>query len=869
MAERWPLTGRDEELLVIRETLADDEYTGVVIAGPAGVGKTRLARAATDASAQAGWFVRRVAGTSTGRSVRLGAFAAWADDAETTPVVLARNVLAELMTGAGGARLLVFVDDAHLLDDLSALVLHQLVLQGSAQVITTIRSGQSVPDAVSTLWKDGHLRRLELQPLSRGECASLLEAVLGEAVDPGCTDRMYTLSGGNVLFLRHLVESEREAGRLARTADEWRWAGTPSVSRSLAELVKREIGAVPDEVGEVVDLTAHAEPLNRGVLATLVDPRAIESAEQRGLVIVSDDDVYVGHPLYGEIRLAACGTLRSRRLRGRLATAMAQAESADPLRLGLLWLESDLAPDALIMSRAAHIAGSRLDLDLAERLARTAVDVDPSPATTLALAYILVNRARGDEAEALLDTLSSDELAMPGLVDGVILRAANQLFLLGNPDGCRAVLDAAIRLGDEERNHGLRTFRAVAEVMSAEPRQVVDTMADVDYEKTDDFCRVIGYAAETIALGDLGRTKESARKASAGYRVLAESPLEAFHGTGLAEFDAYAQLAAGHIGEAIAAAERENRRCADMPGMSQSLAVAAMGMTALATGDLLSAVRHLRAAESAVDEDDQIRVPFDRFRILLTEASARSGQIDAAVACLERTERSRHAAQKYVESGYLLARAWVDAVQGRLSDARQSVGRAIGFASSHGQLSREVLCLQTAVQFGDTTVADRAAELACTVEGPRAPLVARYARALGDDDAAALDAVSGDFEAMGDALAAADAAAQAAAAHHRAGRRSDALSATARAQSIARACGGAVSPALAAADVPLPLTRREREIAQLLAKGLSNRDIAEAMSLSIRTVQGHIYQASAKAGVNSRTQLSALVKRFSDPETPE
>jgi DNA-binding CsgD family transcriptional regulator len=43
---------------------------------------------------------------------------------------------------------------------------------------------------------------------------------------------------------------------------------------------------------------------------------------------------------------------------------------------------------------------------------------------------------------------------------------------------------------------------------------------------------------------------------------------------------------------------------------------------------------------------------------------------------------------------------------------------------------------------------------------------------------------------------------------------------------------------------------------------LSNRDIAEATSLSIRTVEGHIYQASSKAGASSRSELSTLVLQF-------
>jgi hypothetical protein len=39
MVDRWPLTGRTEELRLIGEALASDEYKGLIVAGLAGVGK--------------------------------------------------------------------------------------------------------------------------------------------------------------------------------------------------------------------------------------------------------------------------------------------------------------------------------------------------------------------------------------------------------------------------------------------------------------------------------------------------------------------------------------------------------------------------------------------------------------------------------------------------------------------------------------------------------------------------------------------------------------------------------------------------------------------------------------------------------------
>ena len=261
-------------------------------------------------------------------------------------------------------------------------------------------------------------KRLELQPVSRVESDELLESVLGAPVSADCAGRMWKLTRGNVLFLRHLVEQERESGRLVCERGEWRWTGTPLVSPSLTELVELDIGAVPDDVQEVVDLVAIAEPIDRSILASLATREAIEAAEDRGLISASStgDAVYVGHPLYAEVRLNRSGPLRLRRLRGSIATAMTRLRSqADPLRLGLLWLESDLPPDPGVLSRAANIAASRLDLGLAERLARAAVDASPSAATKLQLAYILFMREKGTDAEELLDTIEAQHAAGDGL----------------------------------------------------------------------------------------------------------------------------------------------------------------------------------------------------------------------------------------------------------------------------------------------------------------------------------------------------------------------------------------------------------------------------------------------------------------------
>ncbi len=114
---------------------------------------------------------------------------------------------------------------------------------------------------------------------------------------------------------------------------------------------------------------------------------------------------------------------------------------------------------------------------------------------------------------------------------------------------------------------------------------------------------------------------------------------------------------------------------------------------------------------------------------------------------------------------------------------------------------------------------------------------------------------------MGDLVAAVDAAAHAALAYRHQDLRGSALGCSTRAEALARQCGGASTPALRQASDPLPLTDREGEIVMLIGEGLSNREVAERLTVSVRTVESHIYRAMAKTGTSSRDELAALLPR--------
>ncbi len=77
---------------------------------------------------------------------------------------------------------------------------------------------------------------------------------------------------------------------------------------------------------------------------------------------------------------------------------------------------------------------------------------------------------------------------------------------------------------------------------------------------------------------------------------------------------------------------------------------------------------------------------------------------------------------------------------------------------------------------------------------------------------------------------------------------------------------GATTPATGAVVTPLPLSSREREITALVSEGLPNKKIAEALSVSVRTVENHIYRACSHMGVATRMELARLMAEYACPE---
>jgi DNA-binding CsgD family transcriptional regulator len=851
---------------IIESAIAARDVAGVVLSGVAGVGKSRVARDALSCAESCGFEVRWVVGASPARSIPLGAFTAWAQPGATETVQLVRGVIDSLTTTSAGARVLVAVDDAHLLDDLSIFVLHQLVQRHAAKVLLTVRDGEPIPPALQETLAGGQFDRLDIQPLSLDETATLLSAALAGPVEPSTSHRLWKLTGGNALYLRNIVEQEVADGRLAQQRDTWRWIGDPVLPADLIGLVESRIGTLPGTVGDVIDLLAVAEPVDLDTLTRITDPAAIEEAEVRNLVTLEPGggkvQVRVAHPIYSEVRRRRASLTRLRRLRGLAAAELAKAGDAEDIRgvvkRATLSTESDLPPDADLLTRAAHGAVWLADLHLADRLAEAAVAAGAGPEPNFVRAHALSWLARGEEADAVLNGVAAGELTDVDRARLAFLRASNMLWALGNPARAIEIVEEASGVRTPQARSYVDAFRTVHCFATDDPRAAKRAAKELALA---DLPPVVGAEiawALTVVSGEAGQTAESADHAQDGYQAATrrfDAPQMRFN---IADGHLTALLLAGHVGDAIKVAEEVRGQAADLPGEAQLLGIAVAGRAALGAGHLEAACRLLKQAALGLSAAGHAMGWGFRYNVVLVTALAMHGDADEAAAVLAELDDVRRPFRS-LDYERSLARARVAASQGAVSEAIGYCLSAAERASDNGQFAAEVLCLQTATQFGDRTRASRLAELESVVEGPRVGLVARFAAALRDGDAGELATVSEDFEELGDLVAAADAAAHAALAYRRRDQRGSALGCSTRAAVLAERCGGLVTPALRQAAEPLPLTEREREIAMLIGQGLSNRAIAERLTLSVRTVESHVLRAMGKTGTTSRDELAALL----------
>jgi DNA-binding CsgD family transcriptional regulator len=213
------------------------------------------------------------------------------------------------------------------------------------------------------------------------------------------------------------------------------------------------------------------------------------------------------------------------------------------------------------------------------------------------------------------------------------------------------------------------------------------------------------------------------------------------------------------------------------------------------------------------------------------------------------------------EVDVLQARAWVWAATGDIATARHNLVAAVTLALEFGDLLGATAALHGLARMGRAReVVDQLGELADKVDG--AMTAARLSHALGaaGRDSRELEEAAGRFEAMGANLYAAEALGESAVNLRRTGLTREAAANQQRAARLLSRCEGAITPFVRSIGARAQLTPAELDTALHAASGSTDKQIAELMHLSVRTVENRLHRAYQKLGLSHRRELAEALR---------
>jgi DNA-binding CsgD family transcriptional regulator len=869
LAERsGPLIGRREELELIARARGQG-MTGVVVRAPAGVGKSRLARAALAQAELDGARIAWVQATRAAASVPLGPFAGViapevrSDD----PFELFRRSVEALRDLADGRSLVVAVDDAHLLDATSAALVLQLAQSAAAFVLATVRSGEACPDAIAALSKDAGAQRLELSSLTEEETHDLVESVVGGPVEQRAQTWIWTTSEGNALYAHELAVGVVENGRLKQVSGLWRLPGRPPISESLVELIAARMAGVPSTEHRLLELLALGEPLRLDELLEFVDAESLQNAEARELIRVDSAEpraeVRLAHPLYGEVVGSALGSLRARAIRLQLAAVVqgrGQLTPGECLRVCVWLIDAGEAPPAQMLIDAASAANLSGAPDLGADLAGRAVEEGAGIVAALVLARSHAIAKRFDAAESALDGLEGDLKSQDDALSYLKQRIRVLYWGLRRPAEARALFERAQQWWPDdgwrrrldavwlELSALLDGFSGAAGTAERSAQMLADESLDEDARREIQLVHVMNlfYAGRVLEAYELIQALRPAiplRTHHDERALIARCVISFESGQSVPELEA----------EMVAVLQQGVRAGDDA---ACGLGALTLGGLAVVAGRYRDAARWLAEAEVHFEHRDTFGA------LMITRA------FQVGVACFTADPRIDEAMQRCD-----------DALQGHhpLPNQLPYLARAQAWAAvARGdRVAAQRLLLDTAAELeymplpaaqlyyealrAGAPAAGIARSISKLAELCNARLMAGYvahSAARAAKDGPGLLAVAEEFERIGTRRYATEAAADAARVFLQAGRHDSARRAAARSRELFDDGQGGLQPVIDGLTGPaVELSPREAQLVELAKQGLTNQQIAESLVLSTRTVESHLYRAMQKLGVRDRRKL--------------
>jgi DNA-binding NarL/FixJ family response regulator len=797
--------------------------------------------------------------------------------------------------------LVLCLDDLHWADPASLDALAAIVRRPPAAPVLlglAAREGRFPPAVVAALsaaMGEDRVRALRLAPLSEAEAVELVGAR---------APAVYRDAGGNPFYLEQLARSPGPVGASPPVADDG------SVPPAVAAALAAELAAVPPEARRLLDAAAVAgDPFEPGLaaeVAELAEPVALGALDEllaRALVRptgaprrfafrhpVVRHAVYAAAP--GGWRLGAHARA-ARALEGRGAGAVQRAHHVvhaavpgDEEAIALLGAAGGelQAPAPATAARFLAAALALLPEAAGERERRTRMQAMLADAQA----------AAGDAPaarETLLDALRSapDDRRL-----GLTVAVANAEWWLGESEQSRRRLHVALGELPAEPSADRIRLRLALGLTALMACDLGEAEAQVSDARDD--ARAIGdpvFEAAALALGALARVTRADGAAAAGALDASVAALERLSADQLATrlpalwMNGRARYALGRFAEALADFERGAGLAA---GTGRERVVLIMTVESVAT---LIELGRLDAATAAGEDGVELARLSGNPRMLLWArsalAAARLAAGDVAAALRHATEAAESAARADFHAagqpGWCLGAAltaagdperavaaMLDVFGGAALPAVLPAQRPFAAADLvEAQLARgDSAAAEEALAAGEAAAARSGAPWAAAVVGVArtAVLLARgRSRDAVAAAGAACEAAAGApltsaraRLALGRALAAASERRAAVEALIAAESALDGFGAARRrdeaARELRRLGHRVVRPAREATAGPLgPLTAREREIAELVAAGRTNREVADQLVLSTRTIEAHLRNIYGKLDVRSRVEL--------------
>ncbi|MFE5549905.1 LuxR C-terminal-related transcriptional regulator [Streptomyces sp. NPDC056534] len=869
-ANRWPLVGRDNEFNSFQLAWAAKHCEGMVISGAGGVGKSRLADECLAWASREGWKCARATASVAAAAVPLGAIAHLIPDAVdlSDPVKGFTEVARVLSAGGGRMQWALLIDDLHLLDATSAVLLRQLLDAGIMRLIGTVRSGEPIGEAVQALCGGDSLHRVDLAELGRAQVEAVLRKALDGTVSQHTVHALHAASGGNMLYLRELVEGALSAGTLTNEGQLWNLTeDQPSGTPKLVELISNHLAGVDLRARPVLELLSLCGSLSLTDAEAFAPLGVLADVEAAGWTRTTRErrrtSIALAHPLYGEVLRSRIPSIRGRTLLLELVKRIegyGARRRDDALRIASWRLAATGTADPAQLLQAAALARHTLDHPQAATLLRAIPDDQHTFLSKLLLGNSLFELGDASAADEVLG--SAYELAHTTEEKLNVVFARTQNLFWGNDrtDDAFSVNDAALaELTGPAEQACLRINEGFMRITAGHPDQGLALLEDLGEDPLafpNTSIWLMGSAMRPTALAVTGRTSDAVKAAEHTYTVHSQiSEQTLMHPVGQLIPLVLGLSEAGRLHEAREVGARAWAELGQVRNPQLGIWLAFyQARTEWLAGRPKDALRWFAEAAAQSRACPAYRAMRPALAGMAA-AAALLGNVEEAQAL--QNEAATYPAMGFHNGEGRMGEAWLYAARGNLRAARAILEEAAEEAKHYGYVTSEALLLVDIARLGGSKgVVKRLTELTGRYDGDLSPLYARLAAALATVDPDQCLAVADDFEAIGADLLAAEATGAAVAALRRAGHTRSAAAAAQRAQARAARCQGARTPLLDITEAAPTLTAREQEISRLAAHGTTSKDIAAALHLSVRTVDNHLHHAYTKLGVTTRRGLA-------------